>query len=120
MKKYLTVVVLVTVAVCFGYVLGYKVGEVLSFGSVDQSIRNVNESATTLIYGLALIAIILMFYFAPSFVAIKWTKKQNWRAILVLNILTGWTIAGWIICLVWAILQDKPSEVVIHHYHEQG
>lgn len=47
----------------------------------------------------------LFLYFLPAFLA---RNKPNFTAILVLNILTGWTFIGWIVALVWA-LSGEPQ-----------
>ena len=49
---------------------------------------------------MALIVLILMFL--PSLLAIQ-NKHTNKNAIIVLNILGGWTGIGWLIALIWAI-----------------
>lgn len=50
-------------------------------------------------------AIALLLYFVPSFIAYHRRKKQT-GAIFMLNILTGWTLIGWIAALVWAVAED--------------
>ena len=53
------------------------------------------------------IALVLLFFFAlglyflPSFVAIG-RKHHQENAIILLNMLLGWTLLGWIAALVWA------------------
>jgi Superinfection immunity protein len=42
----------------------------------------------------------LFLYFLPAFLA---RNKPNFTGILILNILAGWTLIGWIIALVWAL-----------------
>jgi|SRR5277367_793125 len=42
----------------------------------------------------------LFLYFLPAFLA---RDKPNFTAILLLNLLAGWTVIGWIIALVWAL-----------------
>ena len=46
-------------------------------------------------------------YFLPAIVAFARSKRDA-VSILVLNILLGWTMIGWIIALVWALKQDVP------------
>jgi RsiW-degrading membrane proteinase PrsW (M82 family) len=46
-------------------------------------------------------AFLVCLYLLPAFVAGK-RKHKNGAAILVLNLLLGWTVLGWIIALVWA------------------
>jgi|tagenome__1003787_1003787.scaffolds.fasta_scaffold20939806_3 hypothetical protein len=43
----------------------------------------------------------LLFYVLPSIVASK-RRHRNFTAILVLNLLAGWTLIGWIVSIVWA------------------
>jgi hypothetical protein len=43
-------------------------------------------------------------YFLPSIIA---HNKRNAGAIFVLNLLTGWTVIGWIIAFGWA-MSDEP------------
>ena len=51
--------------------------------------------------GVAMFLIILLLYMAPSFVA-GLRHHKNTNAITVLNLLTGWTLIGWVAALVWA------------------
>jgi hypothetical protein len=50
---------------------------------------------------LLLILAIIVLYFLPALVA-EHRGHHNKTAIIVLNVLAGWTIAGWIIAIVWA------------------
>ncbi len=52
------------------------------------------------------IVLSLIFYFLPAYIA---REKRNWKAILALNFLLGWTVLGWIIALVWALTKDSES-----------
>lgn len=49
-------------------------------------------------------------YFLPAIVAFARSKRDA-GAILVLNLLLGWTAIGWVIALVWALKQDAPIAV---------
>jgi hypothetical protein len=50
-----------------------------------------------------LIALFVCFmYFLPSIVAARCDNK-NTHAISILNVFTGWTFIGWVVCLVWAV-----------------
>lgn len=48
--------------------------------------------------------LILGLYFIPSYIA---RNKHNADAIMVLNLLLGWTLIGWVIALIWASCKDK-------------
>lgn len=44
-------------------------------------------------------------YLLPGFVSVANKKRQN-SAIWTLNIFLGWTLIGWVIALVWAMMKD--------------
>ncbi len=46
-----------------------------------------------------------VFYFLPSIVALVRGKRDT-LSICLLNFFLGWTLAGWIIALVWAFKVD--------------
>ena len=60
--------------------------------------------------GIVLIAGAVLLYFLPSILG---RNKRNAGAILALNLLLGWTIAGWIVALIWALTVDAPTPAVI-------
>jgi Superinfection immunity protein len=72
-----------------------------------------NGDAFTAIGAVALACggiVVLLFYFLPAFIA--WMRgHQNTFAIVVLNILAGWTFVGWVAALVWACttVQHEPG-----------
>jgi hypothetical protein len=45
-------------------------------------------------------------YFAPAYIG---HVKRNFAAILMVNLLLGWTVVGWIAALIWACVQDAPE-----------
>ena len=45
--------------------------------------------------------IVLALYLIPALVAYNRQHPNAW-AILILNLLLGWTVLGWIVSLVWA------------------
>jgi len=49
--------------------------------------------------------IVAAIYFLPSIIAAH-KRKKNSTAIVVLNLMLGWTVLGWIIALVWAVTND--------------
>ena len=51
-----------------------------------------------------------VFYFLPTILAFA-RDKRDATAILVLNILLGWTVIGWVIALIWALKHDVPVAV---------
>ena len=51
-----------------------------------------------------------VFYFLPAIIAFGCSKRDA-VSILVLNLLLGWTMIGWVIALVWALKQDAPMAI---------
>lgn len=51
---------------------------------------------------------ILALYLLPSIIAFQRGKK-NKLAILLLNILLGWSLIGWVGSLVWSVMVDTKS-----------
>lgn len=70
-----------------------------------------NDNAFVIIITMLLIMMfpVLSFgilgYFLPSIIALI-SDKKNIKKIIICNVLFGWFIIGWIICLVFAILMD--------------
>ena len=63
--------------------------------------------------GIGLILLGSFIYFLPTLNCfIRWGRptKKNWRAIFLLNLLTGWTIIGWIVAAVWSETVDSPEK----------
>ena len=61
--------------------------------------------------------LLLMLYFLPSYIAFK---KQHPSAIIIfiVNLLFGFTLIVWLICLIMAIAyQSRTIIVEKHHYH---
>ena len=51
--------------------------------------------------------IIPLLYFLPTFLALK---KRRTLGIFLINLFLGWTVAGWIVALVWAITEPKEEK----------
>ncbi len=53
-------------------------------------------------------------YFLPTVIAAL-RKKHSVLAILVLNLLLGWTLIGWVVALIWACTtQDVDRRMASH------
>lgn len=50
-----------------------------------------------------------IYYLTPTWIAIK-KKHTNKTAIILINLLAGWTIIGWVVALVWAIKKPEYSQ----------
>jgi hypothetical protein len=70
------------------------------------------DTTAGLIILLVFLAIIAGVYFLPTIVAFA-RKHPNSVAIAALNFFLGWTIAGWVISLVWALKDPTPQQVVV-------
>ncbi len=60
---------------------------------------------------ISIVGVGLLFYFLPTVWACE-EKHRNAVAIGVLNLFLGWTFIGWVICVVWASIKDKPQNTV--------
>ena len=58
---------------------------------------------------IAIILPTLVIYFIPTIIVII-RRVRNTVGILLLNIFGGWTFVGWVIALVWAIIDKKQDE----------
>jgi len=50
----------------------------------------------------------LALYCLPSIIAFR-KQMKNFKAILALNLLLGWSGYGWIVALVWSLTSDTSS-----------
>jgi hypothetical protein len=55
----------------------------------------------------------LVLYFAPFLIALA-GNRRNLLGIGALNLLLGWTVVGWIVAFLWAVVQDAPVAVAHH------
>ena len=53
----------------------------------------------------------LVVYFVPTIIAAV-RRVKNILGIVLLNVLAGWTFVGWIIALVWSIVDQKHISTV--------
>jgi hypothetical protein len=61
------------------------------------------EILLVVVFGLAV-------YFVPTIIA--WNKRQG-SSVMIVNLVFGWTIVGWVGALAWALMNDPPAAVVI-------
>jgi hypothetical protein len=57
-----------------------------------------------------LLIICIALYFTPGLIAAFRSHHQA-AAIIVLNLLLGWTIIGWVVAIVWACMNPPPVVV---------
>ena len=51
---------------------------------------------------------LLVLYFLPSAVAVL-NKHKQINPIMIINLLLGWTILGWVIALAWSVSNNKDK-----------
>jgi len=51
---------------------------------------------------------VLLFYFLPAIIAYDNHKRGAW-AILAINFLLGWSVIGWIVALILAIVEKEKE-----------
>lgn len=49
-------------------------------------------------------------YFVPAIIGFARHHRHAW-GILAVNLVTGWTMIGWVAALVWALTNPGPSTV---------
>lgn len=52
------------------------------------------------------LAILTLIYFLPTVIASQ--RGHSIGGILVLNFFIGWTIVGWFVMLLWALISSPP------------
>lgn len=53
--------------------------------------------------------ILVGLYFLPYFIAYS-SKHLNREAVLAANLFLGWTVLGWVLCLVWALVWTETKK----------
>lgn len=61
--------------------------------------------------GFVILIVLVAMYFLPTIIA--WLRHRNTLGVFIVNLLTAWTIVGWIIALVMAC--GNNERVVIHN-----
>lgn len=62
------------------------------------------------VLGMAgLVALVIFVYFLPTIVTVK-RKAHHDAAIVLLNILLGWTLVFWVAALLWAMSDETEKE----------
>lgn len=57
--------------------------------------------------GLMILFVAGIIYFLPSIVG---RHSRNSQAIILLNLLLGWTVLGWVAALIWAVYKERPLQ----------
>lgn len=60
--------------------------------------------------GLALVVAGILFYLLPSIVSINRRVAGAHTGIVLVNLLLGWTVLGWIAALIWACTAETQAQ----------
>jgi hypothetical protein len=60
-----------------------------------------NMDGSVMLLGGFLLVICVSIYFLPAVIAL-WRGHRSFGPILFVNLLSGWTGLGWLVCIVWA------------------
>jgi threonine/homoserine/homoserine lactone efflux protein len=58
-----------------------------------------------------MIIISALIYVLPSIIAIL-RGHSHTMAIIIINLLLGWTLIGWIVVFLWAVLSESTTEPI--------
>jgi hypothetical protein len=61
---------------------------------------------------LIITILIGLIYFIPSIVGYG---HRNFGSILLLNLLLGWTVIGWVVAIIWAVSNDKKETIIVNN-----
>lgn len=68
-----------------------------------------------LCFGLAVLILGALLYFLPCIVASR-RQVANISGIVLLNVLLGWTVLGWLGALLWACSAETKAQVQLREY----
>jgi hypothetical protein len=60
-----------------------------------------------------LVAIVI--YLIPGIIAIV-RKHKHMPAIMLTNVIFGWTVLGWFVALIWAFTEAQSKPTIIQYY----
>ena len=72
-------------------------------------------TAGTVILGFAIILASIGAYIAPMITAII-RRVPNTGSVIVINLLLGWTVIGWIAALAMACRSQRPQQIAVVPY----
>jgi hypothetical protein len=61
-------------------------------------------------FGFPFLLVGFCIYFLPTIVAMA-RGKTNLTGILIVNLLFGWSVIGWIVALIWAVSTERVDQV---------
>lgn len=70
-----------------------------------------NLSPIQAVLAVAVLFLFLYIYFLPTITAIKRNSPRK-TAVIVLNVLFGFTLFGWVVALILATKKDQPTIII--------
>jgi hypothetical protein len=61
-------------------------------------------------FAFSALFILVVLYFVPMIIAYGRNRK-NAAGILLLNLFLGWTLLGWVIALIWAVIDGPKGQI---------
>lgn len=71
------------------------------FDRIDDAGNDIMAGLAMLVVGGAVIALVIAGYFLPTIIAFRRSLNAA-GALFVVNLLFGWTLVFWLVCLIWA------------------
>lgn len=62
------------------------------------------------VFGFGSLVVMFIGYFLPWIIALLRGTRSN-VGIFFINLLFGWTMIGWVIALIWAIVAERRNNV---------
>lgn len=74
-----------------------------------------DRSAEGAVYMIAILFLLVgaLLYFVPTAVA-QYRKASNMTAVILINLLLGWTMIGWVVALIMAFAGDSGEAAKRH------
>ncbi len=95
------------------WLLAFILSAVFGIAAVLAALTGITPAEQLALYAYVglVVGVLLILYELPAIVAYK-RGRRRFLAILLLNILLGWTILGWIGAFIWACASEsKPKEI---------
>ena len=64
------------------------------------------------VFGFGSLVVMFIGYFLPWIIALLRGTRSN-VGIFFINLLFGWTMIGWVVALIWAIVAERKSNTQI-------
>ncbi len=61
------------------------------------------EHVIVLLFAIPVVIVALAVYLLPTFIAI-YRRHTRRTAIIIINALLGWTVAGWLAAMIWSLV----------------